>query len=82
MIAQVVQLVGALLILAAFVAAQMGRLDVLSPLYLWLNILGSILLAILAIVEFQLGFLLLEVVWTAVSIHSLVRRRPATHSPG
>ena len=39
---QVVQIVGALLILAAFAAAQFGKLDVESKTYLWLNLVGSV----------------------------------------
>ena len=70
---QVVQIVGALLILAAFAAAQFDRLDVESKLYLWLNLVGSIILAALALVEKQWGFLLLETVWAIVSAYSLVR---------
>ena len=70
---QVVQVVGALLILAAFAAAQFGRLDVESRLYLWLNLVGSIILAALAYHEEQWGFLLLEGVWAIVSGSSLVR---------
>jgi hypothetical protein len=40
-----------------------------------LNLVGSIVLAVLAAMETQLGFLLLETVWAAVSAHSLVRMR-------
>ena len=69
---QVVQVAGALLILAAFAAAQFGRLDQHSRAYLWLNLLGSAILAVLAYVESQWGFLLLETVWAAVSLWSLV----------
>jgi hypothetical protein len=81
----VVQIAGALLILVAFAAAQFGHLDQSSRLYLVLNLLGSIILAILAWYEEQLGFLLLEVVWALVSAWSLarvVRGRPpaARHS--
>lgn len=65
------QIVGALLILAAFAAAQRGRLDQHSRTYLWLNLLGSVILAVLAYVEHQWGFLLLETVWAAVSAWSL-----------
>jgi hypothetical protein len=68
---QVVQVVGALLILAAFAAAQFGRLDQRSLSYLWLNLVGSAILAVLAYVESQWGFLL-ETVWAAVSLWSLV----------
>ena len=70
---QVVQIVGALLILAAFAAAQFDRLDVESKPYLWLNLVGSVILAALAWHERQWGFLLLESVWAIVSAYSLVR---------
>ena len=77
---QVVQVVGALAILAAFVAAQVGVFDVRSWTYLWLNLVGALVLGIAAWHERQYGFLLLEVVWTLVSAWGLVTRfrgRPA-----
>jgi hypothetical protein len=70
---QVVQVFGALLILAGFAAAQFGKLDVESKTYLWLNLVGSVILAALAFHEEQWGFLLLEGVWAIVSAYSLVR---------
>jgi hypothetical protein len=70
---QVVQVVGALLILAAFAGAQFGKLDVESKSYLWLNLVGSVILTALAFHEEQWGFLLLEGVWAIVSAYSLVR---------
>ena len=68
---QLVQVIGALLILTAFAAAQFGRLDQRSVSYLVLNLIGSIILAVLAAVEEQLGFLLLESIWAIVSAWSL-----------
>lgn len=68
---QLVQVAGALLILAAFVGAQLGRLDQRSIPYLVLNLVGSVILAVLAAIEDQYGFLLLEGVWALVSAWSL-----------
>ena len=70
---QVVQVLGSLLVLAAFVQAQRGRLSADSRVYLVLNLVGSVILASLAAIQLQLGFLLLEFSWSVVSAHSLVR---------
>ncbi len=70
---QVVQIVGALFILAAYAAAQFHMLDQDSRVYLVLNLVGAFILAILAAVEEQYGFLLLEGVWTIVTAYSLIR---------
>ena len=78
---QLVQIIGAILILVAFAGAQFGRLDQRSISYLVLNLIGSLILAVLAAIENQLGFLLLEAVWSLVSLWSLVvelRAKPAT----
>jgi hypothetical protein len=78
---QVLQIFGALLILAAYAAAQADVLDQRSYAYLLLNIVGSAILAVLAAQGQQWGFLLLEGVWALVSVWSLVqklRQRRAT----
>lgn len=69
---QVTQIFGALCILAAFVAAQLGWLGTGSWSYLMLNLVGSAILAVLAWVDTQWGFLLLEGVWAIVSLSSLL----------
>ena len=70
---QVVQVIGALLILAAFAGLQTGRISSASRLYLALNLVGSATLAGLAWYEHQWGFLLLETAWAIVSAWALVR---------
>ena len=76
---QLIQIVGAMLILLAYAGAQFGRLDQHAISYLVLNLIGSIILAVLAAIDSQYGFLLLEGVWAIVSAWSLwqVLRAPA-----
>jgi uncharacterized membrane protein len=70
---QVIQIVGALLILAAFTAVQLERMRPDSRLYLALNLVGSVILAVLALLASQWGFVLLEGVWAIVSAWALAR---------
>lgn len=70
----ILQIVGALLILAPFVAQQFGKLETDAPAYLWPNLVGSGALAALAALSGQWGFLLLEGVWAAVTVRSILRR--------
>jgi len=69
---QIVQIVGALLILAAFTAVQPERMRPDSRLYLALNLAGSAILAVLAVSAQQWGFVLLEGVWAIVSAWGLL----------
>lgn len=69
----IVQVVGALLVLAPFAAHQFGKLDAAAPSYLWPNLVGSAALAVLAAISGQWGFLLLEAAWAAVAARSIVR---------
>ena len=70
---QVIQVVGALLILAGFVLAQFKILRVESMAYLVLNVIGSAILAWLAWDDRQWGFLLLEGVWAIVSAWGIIQ---------
>jgi hypothetical protein len=79
---QVLQILGALMILVAFGAAQFQRMDTRSYAYLILNLIGSSILAVLAGLGRQWGFLLLEGAWAVVSLVSLVRRARGTLPAG
>ena len=70
---QVIQVVGAVLILAGFVLAQFRVLRVESMTYLVLNFFGSAILAWLAWDDRQWGFLLLEFVWAIVSAVGIIQ---------
>lgn len=78
---QVVSILGSLMILAAFAASQAGKLGAFSRPYLLLTFVGSFILAIIALLEEQWGFLLLEGVWTLVSAYSLWRVLTGGMSP-
>ncbi len=76
---QVIQVIGAALILVAYVAAQRERMDPQSRLYLSLNLAGSLILAVLAATGSQWGFLLLECAWAIVSFWGLVTGSARAH---
>ena len=77
---QVVQVIGALLILSGFVLAQFRLLDPRSLWYLVVNLVGSAILTVDAWRQDPWGFFLLELVWAIVSawgLTQLVRGRQA-----
>jgi hypothetical protein len=71
---QVVQIVGALLILASFVLSQRRVVDPGSLPYLVPNLVGSAALAVDAYAGSQWGFVLLEGVWALVSALGIAGR--------
>jgi hypothetical protein len=72
---QVVQVGGALLVLTAFVLAQAGRISPQARAYLLLNVAGASVLAVVAYLDEQWGFLLLEAIWAIVAAWGLARGR-------
>jgi hypothetical protein len=79
---QVVQIIGALLVLTGFASAQFGWLTPNSRTYLLVNLAGAGILAYVAAADAQYGFLLLEGVWALVSMWGLLRRGADTAPAG
>jgi membrane-bound ClpP family serine protease len=71
---QLVQIMGAILILAGFILAQVGILQASSSSYLILNLAGSVVLTVDALHGREWGFFLLEGVWAIVSAVGLIAR--------
>lgn len=74
MLLQAMSLVGALMVLAAYAASQSGKLSRADISYNLLNLVGSALLGIVAVIDRRLGFILLESAWALLSIPPLLKR--------
>lgn len=74
MLLQAMSLVGALMVLAAYAASQTGKLSRADISYNLLNLVGSTLLGIVAVIDRRLGFILLESAWALLSIPPLLKR--------
>lgn len=71
---QVVQIIGAVLVLVAFLLAQLDVLDARSYRYLVPNAVGSTAMAVTAVLTGDWGFVFLEGVWAVVSYVGIVGR--------
>jgi len=72
---QLVSVLGSLLVLVAYVASQFGYLSAKGLAYAFANIVGSGILAVVAALEAQWGFLVLEGAWALVSLVAVVRQK-------
>jgi hypothetical protein len=73
MLEQAISIVGAMMILIAYGANQMGKLDRHNVYYLILNTVGAIILGIIAVRARQSGLTLMEGAWALISLTALVK---------
>jgi hypothetical protein len=78
---QVVSVLGALAILLAYAANQFRLIGPMNLSYALLNFVGSLVLAVVAVIEVQWGFILLEVVWALVSLWGIITILRGSASP-
>jgi len=70
---QAASFLGAMLILVAYVGQQVEWMDSRGAVYNILNAVGSTILAYVALSPFQIGFVVLEFTWAAISVWALFR---------
>jgi hypothetical protein len=73
MLLQVMSVIGALMVLAAYGLNQGGIWRELHAGYLVLNIVGSLMLGVVAIVDQRAGFILLEFAWAGLGLIGVAR---------
>ena len=73
MLFHVLSVVGALMVLTAYALIQSGIWRELDAGYLALNIIGSLLLGIVAIDDQRAGFIWLEFAWAGLGFIGVVR---------
>ena len=75
-VVQTTAVVGAGMILAAYGLLQLGRMGRHDPSFNLLNLIGSLLLTVVAVVDLRWGFIMLEACWAVLSLAGLLRPRP------
>lgn len=78
MLFQLVSLLGAFLILIAYLAINKKWLGPDHRLYNLLNLVGGILLLWVALVDQRIGFVVLEATWAMIAIPPLFRKAEQT----
>lgn len=73
----VVGTVGVVLILAAYFLLQTERWSGQSLSYSLVNLIGSLMITVSLIYDFNLSSFIIEVAWIAISIYGILRARAA-----
>jgi len=70
------------MVLSAYFFLQTGSLKNTAYPFLFLNLIGGALLFVASAVTGQLGLILLEGTWTAISAYALMKKIKPRKSPG
>ena len=73
MLEQIVSLVGAAMVLLAYAGQQLKKLESDQLSYILLNLIGAVILAVIAFGVRQTGLTLVEVSWAIISALALIR---------
>ena len=76
MLYQLIALVGAAVVLSAYLGLQRGWMRPDDRRYHILNFAGASMLTFIAIVDQRWGFILLESVWALAAVPGMIQRRP------
>lgn len=70
---QLVSLAGAVMQLVAYALMQLGRLSSETYPYQLANVIGSFLMTVVATINHEYGFILMEAVWFLTSAYGLIK---------
>lgn len=70
----IVQIVGAVMVLICFLLAQVNRVNTAGYPYLVTNLVGSFAMTLTAVIAHEWGFVFLEGIWGLVSMWGLAQR--------
>jgi hypothetical protein len=80
LVSEILQILGAVLILGAFALLQFRTVSQQSYPYLLLNLIGSTLLAVVVLTSHQWGLLLLEGAWALIALWGIIMHMSAALS--